>query len=351
MPSLGQNGGAMNDSLAQHSAQTPSPSTGSRQATHSVGSAMSSASCAACTHAPRHAFSAPRRWVEMERDGDASASMSARLASGRAALKPTESNFRRSVPRNDIRARPRHRGAERTDTQASPSHDALARARPVGEPCVARAIGQAFERRIAAKTEIGSARSADRPAASLLAQLEQRAAMSVVDRLVVRRRLRLAVQCLEHLILEPWHRFRALSLRGSLSRRAPCIADFVARQIEAGEFADDGIAAHPDIVGNLAAGQACFKAILQEFEAFGRPGAFVGGHADGPQLRVITRILLASLSSGPPRPESSLYGVLPLSRIASSPSLMASRMPSSIRVLATPGTLVPWVPCLTSFSR
>jgi len=47
MPSLGQYGGAMNDSFAQHLAQTPSPSTGSRQATHSVGSAMSSASCAA----------------------------------------------------------------------------------------------------------------------------------------------------------------------------------------------------------------------------------------------------------------------------------------------------------------
>src|SRR5437667_2249917 len=36
--------------------------------------------------------------------------------------------------------------------------DALARARPVGEPCVARAIGQACERRIAAKTEIRRAR-------------------------------------------------------------------------------------------------------------------------------------------------------------------------------------------------
>jgi hypothetical protein len=44
----------MNDSLAQHVAQTPSPLTGSRQ---------------------RQAFSVPRRWVEMERDGDASASM------------------------------------------------------------------------------------------------------------------------------------------------------------------------------------------------------------------------------------------------------------------------------------
>ena len=65
----------MNDSLAQHSAQTPSPSTGSRQATHSVGSAMSSASRAVMRQAPRAAFSAPRRWLAMERDGDAWASM------------------------------------------------------------------------------------------------------------------------------------------------------------------------------------------------------------------------------------------------------------------------------------
>src|ERR1700720_2004503 len=88
MPSFGQNGGAMNDSLAQHSAQTPSPSTGSRQGAQGGGSAMSSASFAACDHAPRHAFSAPRRWLEMDRDGDAPASMQARLAWGRAALKP-----------------------------------------------------------------------------------------------------------------------------------------------------------------------------------------------------------------------------------------------------------------------
>src|ERR1019366_1719759 len=87
MPSLGQNRGAMNDNLAQHSAQTPSPSTGSRQATHSVGSAMSSASFAACDHAPRQAQSALRQWVAMERDGDASASMGEKLAPGRVGLK------------------------------------------------------------------------------------------------------------------------------------------------------------------------------------------------------------------------------------------------------------------------
>ena len=85
----------MNDSLAQHPAQTPSPSTGSRQATQSVGSAMSSAIRAACPHAPRHAESAPRKCPEIERDGDASASMRARLASARAALKPLAVGGRR----------------------------------------------------------------------------------------------------------------------------------------------------------------------------------------------------------------------------------------------------------------
>src|SRR5436190_20330356 len=73
MPSLGQNGGAINDSFAQQSAQTPSPCTGSRQATHSVGSAISSAIRAACRQAPRHTLIVRRKWLEMERDGDGSA--------------------------------------------------------------------------------------------------------------------------------------------------------------------------------------------------------------------------------------------------------------------------------------
>jgi len=59
MPSRGQNGGAMNDIFPQQSAQTPSPSTGSRQATHSVGSAMFSVSFAACDHTARQVVSAP----------------------------------------------------------------------------------------------------------------------------------------------------------------------------------------------------------------------------------------------------------------------------------------------------
>src|SRR3984885_11097458 len=92
MPSRGQNGGAMNDSLAQQLAQTPSPSTGSRQETQSVGSATSSASFAACDHAPRHAVSAVCRCQEMERD-EGSASMAGQaivgLANAQAARKPS----------------------------------------------------------------------------------------------------------------------------------------------------------------------------------------------------------------------------------------------------------------------
>src|SRR6185312_10242585 len=69
----------MNDSLDQHSAQTPSPSTGSRQATQSVGSAMSSATFEASAHAPRQAASAARARLPIEREEAISASMRGRL--------------------------------------------------------------------------------------------------------------------------------------------------------------------------------------------------------------------------------------------------------------------------------
>src|ERR1700744_2052594 len=78
----------MNDSLAQHWAQTPSPSTGSRQATHSVGSAMSSASLAARDQTPRQAPSAPRKWPEKERAVAISASITRSLASVGGQLNP-----------------------------------------------------------------------------------------------------------------------------------------------------------------------------------------------------------------------------------------------------------------------
>src|ERR1700682_787956 len=97
IPSRGQNGGAMNDNLAQQAAQTPSPSTGSRQATHSVGSAMSSARRAAYDHATRHVFTAPRRWLEIERDGEVSASMRGRLALTLSTLKRQTGVRRRCI--------------------------------------------------------------------------------------------------------------------------------------------------------------------------------------------------------------------------------------------------------------
>jgi hypothetical protein len=90
MPSRGQNGGAMNDSLAQQSEQTPSPSTGSRQATHKVGNAMSSVNLAAFHHVPRVAVSAFRKWAEMERADDASTCMRRKLAPVFAVLKGYE---------------------------------------------------------------------------------------------------------------------------------------------------------------------------------------------------------------------------------------------------------------------
>ena len=68
----------MKQSLDQQLAQTPSPDTGSRHATHSVGSAMSSAARAVCCQADRQNFSTPRNGATKEREGAASASMAQR---------------------------------------------------------------------------------------------------------------------------------------------------------------------------------------------------------------------------------------------------------------------------------
>ena len=161
-------------------------------------------------------------------------------------------------------------------------HDALAGAGAVGEPAVARAIGQAFDRGVAAETEIRKPRGADRPAASLRAQFEQRTGVAIVDRRVVGCGLRLAVQRLQHPVLQPRHRSRAASLGGILSRRASCIGACFARQIETGEFADNGVAADPDVTGDFAAGQPGFKTVFQEFNAFDSPGGLVGEHVGSP---------------------------------------------------------------------
>ena len=67
---------------------------------------------------------------------------------------------------------------------------ALPTDRPICDARVRRAIGQSSDWFVPAEAEVLGARVADRPAAFPLAELEQRASASVVDRDVFSRRLR-----------------------------------------------------------------------------------------------------------------------------------------------------------------
>jgi hypothetical protein len=118
-----------------------------------------------------------------------------------------------------------------TGVTTSPPSDARATAWPVGEPGVAGAIGQAFDRRVAAEAEVVGARGTDRPATSCIAQFEQRAAVSVVNRLIIGCGLRLGVGRQRHPVAQPWHVSRAVSLRGGLSRRTPGILPITALRL------------------------------------------------------------------------------------------------------------------------
>ena len=80
----------MKDNFAQHVAQTPCPATGSRQATHNVGSAMSSAMRAVCDHAVR-------RYPAMVVGGVVGTSMGTRLALACVGLKPFVPRMLRSA--------------------------------------------------------------------------------------------------------------------------------------------------------------------------------------------------------------------------------------------------------------
>src|SRR5260370_41503682 len=99
---------------------------------------------------------------------------------------------------------------------------------------VARAIGHAFQRRVAAKAEILGAGRADRPTAPFVAEFEQRAAVRTCDRLLLKR-LRVFVDGLQYLILQARNGFSG-AFPGSLggarfgTGRAAC-------QLEAGKFA------------------------------------------------------------------------------------------------------------------
>src|ERR1700747_682470 len=70
-----------------------------------------------------------------------------------------------------------------------------------GNARVPQAIGQSFDWLVPAEAEVLSAGVADRPAAFPLAELEQRASASVVDRDVFSRRLRPPERRHQHLML------------------------------------------------------------------------------------------------------------------------------------------------------
>src|SRR5579859_51179 len=171
--------------------------------------------------------------------------------------------------------------------------------------------------------------------------------MAVVDRLVGDFRLRLREKRFRENLPQP--------LRAARTRRARRLflgsqrAALVAGQVEARDFSDDRIAADADLGRDLAAGEAGLKMHFQGFNAFGGPSLYNGGHEFGSRFDPFG-IVLTCAEPKLPCPKISNHA-LPLSRMESSPSLIASLMPSSISVLATPGTLVPWVPCLTSLSR
>src|SRR5258707_6201221 len=97
---------------------------------------------------------------------------------------------------------------------ASSSRLSAAAALPTDGPiCNARvpqAIGQSFDWLVPAEAEVFGARVADRPAAFPLAELEQRASASVVDRDVFSRRLR-----------PLGRRHQQLTLRAQRSAREP----------------------------------------------------------------------------------------------------------------------------------
>ena len=84
---------------------------------------------------------------------------------------------------------------------------ALPTDRPIRNARVPQAIGQSFDWLVPAEAEVLDARVADRPAAFPLAELEQRASASVVDRDVFRRRLRPRERrhqhrdCLDHVLI------------------------------------------------------------------------------------------------------------------------------------------------------
>src|SRR5512140_2253233 len=94
-------------------------------------------------------------------------------------------------------------------------------------------IGRAFERHVAAEAEIGGAGRADRPAAALLRELEQRTPPLAHDRRG-EDGFAVLINRSQHLILQPGDGSGGALLFGG----ARFADELAARQAEAGEFAD-----------------------------------------------------------------------------------------------------------------
>src|SRR5260221_4280138 len=94
-------------------------------------------------------------------------------------------------------------------------------------------------------------------------------------------RLAALVDRSQHLILQPGSGLGSTLLLGK-TRFAD---ELTSRQAEAGEFADHGVAADADTDRDLAAGEAGFKMVFQEFDALGGPGRSNGKHVGGSKLR------------------------------------------------------------------
>ena len=159
----------------------------------------------------------------------------------------------------------------------SPPRGALAGAGLIGKPGMAGAIGDPFHRLVAAKAEVFFAGAADRPAAPFLAQFKQGAVLFAVNGLVAFSGRGLRKQFPQYAVLQPRHGFLTASPALVPSR----LKSFFPRQVEAGELADHGVAAHPDFIRDLAAGKPGREMDFEEFDALCSPG--VVGHLKVPK--------------------------------------------------------------------
>jgi hypothetical protein len=147
---------------------------------------------------------------------------------------------------------------------------------PVGYARMARAIGEAVDRLMAAEAEIGPGWIAERPAAFPACKIEQGAARRIRRRLEGRRRGHQArcgyvrAQDLRepHASLPRLRRCRPHLL--SQCGRSPA-GPPAGRKTQAVDLADHGVACDADLGSDLAAGEACGNKTAELFNALRRP--------------------------------------------------------------------------------